>query len=71
MPSGIEPHQPDDETWALGEERLRVLVELAACGRLTAATMEAAARDLGIGRSRCYELLRRCRRSPTVTALLP
>lgn len=71
MPGGIEPHEPDDETWALGEERLRVLMELAACGRLTAAAMEAAARDLGIGRSRCHELLRRCRRSPTVTALLP
>jgi hypothetical protein len=47
MPRGIELHEPGDEMWALGEERLRALMELAACGRPTAAALEAADRGLG------------------------
>jgi putative transposase len=71
MPRSIEIHEPVQELWALGQDRLRVLSELAAERLLTRALISAAARDLNVSRSRCYELLRRFRASPTVTALLP
>jgi hypothetical protein len=50
---------------------LKVLAELATSYRTTRAAVIAATEELGIYRSQCYELLRRFRRSPTVTSLLP
>jgi len=69
--SKLEPVDPDPETWALGEERPKILTELAMSQRTTRAAVIAAAQELGIHRSQCYELLRRFRHSPTVTSLLP
>ncbi|WP_377082701.1 Mu transposase C-terminal domain-containing protein [Roseomonas xinghualingensis] len=48
-----------------------MLAPLAAVERTTRAEVEAAARDLGIGRAYCYRLLRRLRAERTVTAVLP
>ena len=71
MPRPIEIHEPDDRSWSLGEERRRVLAELAADERTSTMAVIDAARDLGIQRTQCYALLRRFRQEPTVTALLP
>jgi putative transposase len=67
----VELHTLGDEAWLLGEERRRVLIELASCERTSTAAIRAAARQLGINQAYCYRLLRRLRADPTVTALLP
>ena len=61
----------DDQDWAIGATRLRILAELGASDRIDRAAVMAAAEELQISRSRCYALLRRYRDSPTVTALAP
>lgn len=71
MPDRQELHEHDADQWAVGERRLRILSELAENERAGAKAVVAAARDLGIHRSQCYELLRRYRRTPTVSALMP
>jgi putative transposase len=71
MPSRVELHEPDEETWIAGEGRFKVLSNLAAESQVTCSMIEDAARELGLQRSQCYELLRRYKSSPTVTALLP
>jgi len=71
MRDRLELHSHDDQQWAIGEKRLKILSELAANVRADAKAITAAAWELGIRRSQCYELLRRYRKSPTVTALVP
>lgn len=71
MAGRVEIHEPDAETWTVGEERFRVLAPLAATERTTGTAVEAAARELGIGRAYCYRLLQRLRDDRTVTAVLP
>jgi putative transposase len=61
----------DDQDWATGATRLRILAELGASDRIDRAAVMAAPEELQISRSRCYALLRRYRESPTVTALAP
>ena len=62
---------PNDQDWATGTTRLRILAELGASGRTDNTAVMAAAEELRISRSRCYALLRLYRESPTVTALVP
>ena len=67
----LEIQDPDEATWEQGELRYRVLSPLLSTERTTADAVDAAARELGIGRAQCYRLLRKLRAERTVTALLP
>jgi putative transposase len=62
---------PNDQDWATGTTRLRILAELGASDRNDRTAVMAAAEELQISRSRCYALLRLYRESPTVTVLVP
>lgn len=57
--------------WELAVKRAAVIEPLAARSRLTHATVDEAARELGLCRSLVYRLIARYRREPGVKALLP
>ena len=44
----LELHEHDDQQWAVGEKRLKILSELAANERAGTKAIVSAARDLGI-----------------------
>ncbi len=60
-----EIHEHDAGEWAIGEKRLKILSELAGNERAGTKAIDAAARDLGIQRTQCSELLKRYWRCPT------
>jgi putative transposase len=71
LPASIDLHEHDARTGKIGQARLKVLAVLAAAERTSNASIAAAAWELGVSRGYCYRLLRRYRKNPTLTKLMP